>query len=44
MGDQRIFGSMAWNQKGKAMRLSRFLAEMGAVILWARLIAVIEPH
>jgi IS5 family transposase len=35
---------MAWNHKGKVTRRERFLAEMDAVIPWARLIAVIEPH
>ena len=44
MGDQRTFASMAWNQKGKVTRRERFLAEMDAVIPWARLMAVIEPH
>ena len=44
MGEQRTFGSMAWNHKGKVTRRERFLAEMDAVIPWARLMAVIEPH
>jgi hypothetical protein len=35
---------MAWNGKGKVTRRERFLAEMDAVIPWARLIALIEPH
>jgi IS5 family transposase len=35
---------MAWNHKGKVTRRERFLAEMDAVIPWARLMAVIEPH
>ena len=43
MGNQRTFASMAW-QKGKATRRERFLAEMDAVIPWARLLALIEPH
>jgi IS5 family transposase len=44
VGEQRTFGSMAWNHKGKVTRRERFLAEMDAVIPWARLMAVIEPH
>ena len=44
MGEQRTFASVAWTQKGKVTRRERFLAEMEAVIPWAELIAVIEPH
>ena len=44
MNDQRTFASMAWNQKGKVTRRERFLAEMDAVMPWARLVAWIEPH
>src|SRR5271163_725273 len=44
MGNQRTFASVAWNSKGKVTRRERFLAEMDAVIPWARLIALIEPH
>jgi IS5 family transposase len=44
MGEQRTFAAVAWNQKGKVTRRERFLAEMDAVIPWAELIAVIEPH
>ena len=44
MGDQRTFASVAWNQKGKQTRRERFLAEMDAVIPWAPLLALIEPH
>ena len=44
MGNQRTFASVAWTQKGKVTRRERFLAEMDAVIPWARLIALIEPH
>ena len=36
MGDQRTFASVAWTQKGKVTRRERFLAEMDAVIPWAR--------
>ena len=44
MGKQRTFASMAWQSKGKVTRRERFLAEMDAVIPWARLLALIEPH
>jgi len=44
MGKQRTFASMAWQAKGKITRRERFLAEMDAVIPWARLVALIEPH
>lgn len=44
MGEQRTFAAMAWAQKGKVTRRERFLAEMDAVIPWARLVALIEPH
>jgi len=44
MGKQGTFASIAWNGKGKVTRRERFLAEMDAVIPWARLLALIEPH
>jgi len=44
MGNQRTFASMARNAKGKVTRRERFLAEMDAVIPWARLLRLIEPH
>ena len=44
MGEQRTFASVAWSQKGKVTRRERFLAEMDAVIPWATLIGLIEPH
>jgi len=44
MGDQRTFASVAWTRKGRLTRRERFLAEMDAVIPWARLLALIEPH
>jgi len=44
MGSQRTFASMAWNTKGKVTRREQFLAEMDAVIPWARLLRLIEPH
>ena len=44
MGSQRTFASMAWSAKGKVTRRERFLAEMDAVIPWARVLRLIEPH
>ena len=44
MGEQRTFAGIAWSQKGKVTRRERFLAEMDAVIPWARLLALIEPY
>lgn len=44
MSDQQTFASVAWSRKGKRTRRERFLAEMDAVIPWARLIALIAPH
>ena len=41
---QTTFASLAWASKGKVTRRERFLAEMNAVIPWARLLALIEPH
>ncbi len=41
---QTTFASVAWDHKGKVTRRERFLAEMDAVIPWARLLALIEPH
>src|SRR5262245_59635425 len=41
---QTTFASLAWNAKGKTTRRERFLAEMNAVIPWARLTALIEPY
>lgn len=41
---QTTFASMAWAAKGRTTRRERFLAEMNAVMPWARLAALIEPH
>lgn len=41
---QTTFASLAWNAKGRTTRRERFLAEMKAVVPWARLMALIEPH
>jgi IS5 family transposase len=35
---------LAWQAKGRTTRRERFLAEMNAVVPWARLTALIEPH
>jgi IS5 family transposase len=41
---QTTFASAAWQAKGKVTRRERFLAEMDAVIPWARLLQLVEPH
>jgi IS5 family transposase len=41
---QATLGSTDWALKVKVTRRAKFLAEMDAVIPWARLLAVIEPH
>jgi IS5 family transposase len=41
---QTTFASVAWDKKGKVTRRERFLAEMDAVIPWAAILALIEPH
>lgn len=41
---QPTFASLAWDRKGKVTRRERFLVEMDAVIPWARLLGLIEPH
>lgn len=41
---QTTFASLAWSNKGKVTRRERFLAEMDAVMPWAGLMALIEPH
>jgi IS5 family transposase len=43
VSDQRTFAGLAWSEKGKVTRRERFLAEMDAVIPWARLLKLIEP-
>jgi transposase, IS5 family len=44
MEKQQTLASLAWTRKGKLTRRERFLAEMDAVIPWATLLALIEPH
>src|SRR6266849_595139 len=41
---QTTIASMTWAAKGRTTRRERFLAEMNAVMPWARLSALIEPH
>jgi len=41
---QTTFASLAFERKKKQTRRERFLAEMEAVVPWAALLAVIEPH
>ncbi len=41
---QTTLGSTDWALKTKVTRRGKFLAEMDAVIPWARLLGVIEPH
>lgn len=41
---QASFAALAWETKKKVTRRERFLGEMEAVIPWAELLAVIEPH
>lgn len=44
MMQQTTFNSLAWTHKGKVTRRERFLSEMDAVMPWAKLTALIEPH
>jgi transposase, IS5 family len=44
VSNQRTFASLAWSTKGKVTRREQFLAEMDAVIPWARLLGLIAPH
>ena len=44
MPTQRTFASVAWSRKGEVTRREGFLAEMDAVIPWARLRGSVEPH
>ena len=41
---QTTLGSTDWALKTKVTRRAQFLTEMDAVVPWARLLAVIEPH
>ena len=41
---QTTFASLAWSNKGKLTKREQFLSEMDAVIPWARLLELIEPH
>ncbi len=44
MPRQMTFASLAHASKKKVTRREKFLAEMEVVVLWLRLIALIEPH
>ena len=44
MGEQRTFAGLAWDGKKKRTRREQFLGEMNAVIPWADLIGLVEPH
>lgn len=44
MAKQQTFAGLAWQNKGKQTRRERFLGEMDAIIPWAQLLDVIEPH
>lgn len=44
MAEQLTLAALAWQNKGKTLRRERFLAEMDAVVPWAALCAIIEPH
>jgi hypothetical protein len=41
---QTTFASPAFDRKKKQPRRERFLAEMEAVVPWAALLGVVEPH
>ena len=41
---QTTFASATWERKGKVTRRERFLGEMDAVIPWAGVMGIIEPH
>jgi hypothetical protein len=41
---QQTFAGLAWQNKGKQTKRERFLGEMDAIIPWAQLLEVIEPH
>ncbi len=44
MAEPRTFAGVAWSRKGKVTRRERFLAEMNAVMPWARLVKLIDAH
>jgi IS5 family transposase len=41
---QTSFASMAYANKGRITRREKFLVEMNAIVPWASLLTVIEPH
>lgn len=44
MSQQHTFASIAYTTRGNVTRRERFLAEMGTVIPWTDLLALIAPH
>ena len=44
MSEQRTLASVVYDLKKKVTRRERFLGEMDAVIPWATLRALVEPH
>jgi len=44
MGNQLTFASRAWNGKAESPGASGSLAEVDAVIPWARLLALVAPR
>jgi IS5 family transposase len=44
MADQPSFASLDFAAKKKRTKRDVFLAEMGAVVPWAKLEALVEPH
>lgn len=44
MGKQQTFAGLAWQGKGRKTKREQFLAEMGQIIPWNRLLKLIEPH
>lgn len=43
-GQQMSFGQLEYTAKKKVTRRDKFLAQMEAVVPWAELVAVVEPH
>jgi hypothetical protein len=41
---QQTFAGLAWQNNGKQTKRERFLAGMDAIIPWAQLLELIEPH
>lgn len=41
---QTTFASATWDRKGKVAHWERFLGETDAVVPWAGVLGIIEPH